>query len=126
MVTVRFVPVALVKERPVEEDSVVAIMVAAWKLLLPVALVKEIPVEETVVRINVVPVAFTKKRLVDEAVVTVRLVPVALVKKRPSSVDDGLRSCVDDTVPVRTWKSCVDVVQVRLPSPAKLELDPLN
>ena len=39
-------PVAFVNVIPVEEVSVVAMIVAAWKLLEPVALVKVKPVEE--------------------------------------------------------------------------------
>ena len=61
-------PVAFVKVMPVEEVSVVAMIVAAWKLFDPVALVKVRPVEDTVV---------------PRSVVIVRFVPVEFVKVRP-------------------------------------------
>ena len=74
---------ALVKVIPVEEARVVAMMVAAWKLLLPVALVKVMPVED----VRVVAITVPTWKLPE---------PVALVKVMP--LEDVTPSAI--TVPV--------------------------
>ena len=81
--TVRFVPEALVKPRLVVEAFVA-------KNVVPVALVKEMPVEETVPprRCNTPdPVALVNVRPVEETEVTMSVVPVALVNLKPVMVE---------------------------------------